>query len=72
MSWQNEDKVYLIMWQSRKTGATLSALKKSEFGKNNFVRTLQWMKVDPETIVVVEQERPYKYITASERKGMSL
>jgi len=72
MSWQNEDKVFLIMWQSRKTGATLSTLKKSEFGKDNFIRTLRWMKVDPETIVVVDQERPYKYIPASERKGMNV
>jgi hypothetical protein len=67
MAWQNETTVYLIMWKSKRSGATLSSLKKSTEGKNSFVRTLLFMGVDPETIIVQEQEKPYKYVPKSER-----
>jgi hypothetical protein len=67
MAWQNEMTVFLIMWKSKRSGATLSELKKSEEGKNSFVRALIFMGVDPDTIVIQEQEKPYKYVPKSER-----
>ncbi|GLI90905.1 hypothetical protein ACSHUI_00005 [Bacillus subtilis] len=67
MAWQNETTIYLIMWKSSVTGATLSDIKKSKAGKDRFVEMLEFIGVDMDTVKVVEQEKPYKYVPKKER-----
>jgi len=60
MSWQNQEEVYLIMWKSHRSGATLSDLRKTDEGKNRLVDTLIGLGYDPEEIIVVKQEKAWK------------
>lgn len=60
MSWQNEEMLYLVMWRSRKTGATLSDLRKTEAGKNRLVETLMYLGYSEEDIIVTKQRREWK------------
>lgn len=60
MSWQNEEMLYLVMWRSKKSGATLSDLRKTEEGKDRLVNTLKYLGYREEDIIVVRQRREWK------------
>jgi len=58
--WQNQETVYLVMWRSRRSGATLSELRKSEAGLNRLLQTLEYLGYDRDEIIVVEKEKAWK------------
>lgn len=60
MSWQKQEDVYLIMWRSKISGATLSELRRTELGKEKFVRTLELMGYSRKDIVVIKQKKQWK------------
>lgn len=61
MSWQKQEDVYLIMWRSKISGATLSELRRTELGKEKFVRTLEIMGgYSQKDIVVIKQKKQWK------------
>jgi len=60
MSWQNQDTVFLVMWRSRKSGATLSELKKTEAGKNRLVATLLFLGYAYDDLIIVEKDKAWK------------
>lgn len=68
MSWQNSTTLYLIMYRSKKTGGTYSALRKTDEGRDRFLRTLAWLGFEEDEITVVPQERQWKPTTLGGRK----
>lgn len=58
--WQNQETVYLVMWRSRKSGATLSELKKTDSGKNRLIATLEYLGYDRDEIIVIEKDKAWK------------
>lgn len=59
--WQNQDTIYLIMWRSRKSGATLSELRKTDFGRDRLVETLvNFLGYDRDEIIVIEKDKAWK------------
>lgn len=69
MSWQTSEKVYVVMWKSPRTGATLSDIRKTEEGRDRLLRTLQYLGYDLEADVVVsEQTKAFKPITKKGKK----
>lgn len=60
MSWQNEENVYLVMWRSRKSGATLSELRKTDHGKERLLRTLEYLGYDRDDVIVIEKGKAWK------------
>lgn len=69
MSWKTCEKVFIVMWQSEKTGCTYSDLRKTEEGKDKLVRTL--IHFGYKDIIIHEQTKawmpPIK--TKSSKKG---
>jgi hypothetical protein len=59
MSWKFQSVVYLVLWKSSKSGGTYSEIRRTPQGLNRLLRTLDFMGVDPETIHVIEQQKPY-------------
>ena len=55
----HQEKIFLIMWQSQKSGGTYSELRKSVQGKNRFLYTLQMMGVNLEDVIVTEQPKAW-------------
>ncbi len=71
MSWFNQDKVYLVMWRSQKTGATYSDIRKTDRGLNRLLDTLRWMGYSDEEIIVTEQRKawlPDKKVNGKRKK----
>lgn len=60
MSWQSQDSVFVIMWQSSRSGGTYTELRKTEAGKDRLLRTLEFMGVDLKSVIVTEQEKVWK------------
>lgn len=58
--WQNSETTFLIMYQSRKSGGTFSELRKTEYGRDKFLRTLYFFGYEPEDITVIENKKPWK------------
>lgn len=52
--------LYLVMWRSRKSGATLSDLRKTEEGKDRLVNTLKFLGYSDDEIIVRKQRREWK------------
>lgn len=48
------DKVFIIMWQSSKSGGTYTELRKSVRGKNRFLRGLNYYGVNLQEVQVIE------------------
>lgn len=53
----HQDKVFIIMWQSSKSGGTYTELRKSLRGKNRFLKGLSFHGVDLREIQVIEQPK---------------
>ncbi|TVX85960.1 hypothetical protein [Paenibacillus agilis] len=53
----HQDKVFIIMWQSSKSGGTYTELRKSVRGKNRFLQGLSFHGVDLREIQVIEQPK---------------
>ncbi len=60
MSWQNQEIVYLIMYQSKVSGATLTELRKTDFGRDRLLNTLVFLGYSLDDVVVVEQKKAWK------------
>ncbi len=50
----HQDKVFIIMWQSSKSGGTYTELRKSIRGKNRFLEGLSFHGVDLNEVEVIE------------------
>lgn len=55
----HQNKVFIIMWQSSKSGGTYTELRKSVRGKNRFLQGLSFHGVDLREVVVIEQEKTW-------------
>lgn len=55
----HQDRLFLVMWQSRRSGGTYSQLRKSVQGKNRFLRGLMLMGVNLSEIQVIEQKKAW-------------
>ncbi len=55
----HQEKVYIIMWQSSKSGGTYTELRKSIRGKNRFLLGLRMMGVDLDEVQVFEQDKKW-------------
>lgn len=51
--------VYIIMWQSSRSGGTYTELRKSVKGKNRFLEGLEFQGVDMSEVYVIEQEKAW-------------
>lgn len=60
MSWRNQETVYVVMWRSKKTGATLSDLRKTDKGLEKLIKTLVFLGYKREEIIVSEQQKAWK------------
>lgn len=54
-----QDTVFVIMWWSKKSGGTYSDIRKSEAGKDRFLRTLEYYGYDMSLVQVFEQTKPW-------------
>lgn len=63
MSWQKQEDIYLVMWKSHRTGATLSDLRKTEEGLERLVMTLKTFGYKDEDIIITKQKKAWKYET---------
>lgn len=59
MNWRSEDTIYLVMWRSQRSGATLSILRKSTEGKDNWVAGLKFMGIKEEDIEIIPQGKAW-------------
>lgn len=50
----HQDKVFIIMWQSSKSGGTYTELRKSVRGKNRFLQGLSFYGVDLREVNIIE------------------
>lgn len=57
MSWQRQEEVYLIMYESQKTGATYSELRKTDKGKDRLLKTLEFLGYDIDDVVVTSHPK---------------
>lgn len=64
-----QDTVYIIMWQSKRSGGTYTELRKSEQGKDRFLHALEWMGVDMSTVLVTRQSKPWVPVRKTRRKS---
>lgn len=53
----HQDRVFLIMWQSARSGGTYTELRKSVQGKNRFLSALHFMGIDMRSVQVFEQQK---------------
>jgi len=60
MSWQNQEIVYVIMWESKVSGATRSELRRTDYGRNRLLATLQFLGYELDDIIIVEQKKAWK------------
>lgn len=58
--WKNEKDVYLVMWKSPKSEATLSEIKRTEYGLDRLLRTLTFLGVPKSDIKVSVIPKQYK------------
>jgi hypothetical protein len=59
------------MWQSRKSGATYSDIRKTDSGLNRLLDTLKWLGYKKEEIVISEQNKvwlPDKKVDGKRKK----
>jgi hypothetical protein len=77
MSWRTQEQIYIIMWKSGKSGATLSEIRKTDEGLNRLLRTLKYMGISDNDINVTTQQKKWmpetkqgdgKKVKAHERK----
>lgn len=52
-----QEKIFLIMWKSNRSGGTYSQLRKSIEGKDRFLRSLAFLGVNLSEVTVVEQTK---------------
>lgn len=69
MSWRNQSSVFVIMWQSDKSGGTYTELRKTVEGKDKLLNTLEFIGVDLEKVVVTEQPRIWMPDVKKDRKN---
>ncbi|WAB24993.1 hypothetical protein M3_0042 [Lysinibacillus phage vB_LfM_LysYB1] len=69
MSWRNQSSVFIIMWQSDKSGGTYTELRKTVEGKDRLLDTLKFIGVDLEKVVVTEQPRIWMPDVKKDRKS---
>lgn len=62
----HQDKVFIIMWQSSKSGGTYTELRKSIRGKNRFLEGLSFLGVDLNEVDVIET--PKKWVPEKKAK----
>lgn len=55
----HQDKVFIIMWQSARSGGTYTELRKSVRGKNRFIAGLSRLGVDLSEVHVFEQQKAW-------------
>jgi hypothetical protein len=66
----HQDSVFIIMWQSTKSGGTYTALRKSIRGKNKFLSGLRFLGVDLKEVQVIEQTKTWVPVPKSQMKGL--
>jgi hypothetical protein len=57
IGWQRQNKVYIVMYQSRRSGGTYTELRRTEAGLNRLIDTLLFMGYSREDISVSEQRK---------------
>jgi hypothetical protein len=67
MDWRSQQEVYIIMWKSPFSGATLSELRKSDIGLERKIETLKFMGISEKDITVVKQ--PKIWMPETKNKG---
>lgn len=60
MSWRNQEEIYVVMWKSKRSGATLSDIRKTDNGFSRLINTLHFLGYRDEEIVVTKQEKIWK------------
>lgn len=55
----HQNNVFIIMWQSSKSGGTYTELRKSVKGKNRFLQGLRFYGVDLREVNVIEVEKTW-------------
>jgi hypothetical protein len=55
----HQDKVFIIMWHSTKSGGTYTELRKSIRGKNRFLAGLNFLGVNLKEVQVFEQTKTW-------------
>lgn len=66
----HQDKVFLIMWQSSKSGGTYTALRKSIRGRNRFLSGMRRIGMDMSNVQVFEQTKTW-VPTPKAKKGIN-
>jgi hypothetical protein len=54
-----QDTQFIIMWKSYRSGGTYSILRKSVEGKDRFIKTLDDMGINLESVTVTEVIKPW-------------
>jgi hypothetical protein len=57
IGWQRQDTIYIVMYQSKRSGGTYTELRKTEAGLNRLVETLVFMGYNREDIIITEQQK---------------
>jgi hypothetical protein len=65
----HQDKVFIIMWHSQKSGGTYTELRKSVRGKNRFLAGLNFLGVNLKEVQVIEQPKVWVPLPKSQLKG---
>lgn len=65
----HQDKVFIIMWQSSKSGGTYTELRKSVRGKNRFLQGLSFLGVNLREVHVFEQVKTWVPQPKTKEKG---
>lgn len=68
----HQDKVFIIMWCSSKSGGTYTELRKSVRGKNRFLSGLHSLGVDLREVQVFEQTKTWVPTPKTKHKGKRL
>lgn len=63
-----QDRVFIIMWQSSRSGGTYTELRKSVRGRNRFLMGLKFLGVDLREVKVFEQTKSWIPERKSESK----
>lgn len=64
----HQDKVFIIMWKSSRSGGTYTELRKSIRGKNRFLIGLEILGVDLSEVYVIEQPKQWVPVKQSKQK----
>lgn len=66
----HQSEVFIIMWQSRKSGGTYTELRKSIRGKNKFLKGLHHFGVDLNEVKVIPQPKSWIPENKSRKKTL--